>query len=144
MESGELKRIIEALLLDAGITPRAGVDEAGRGACAGPLVVASVILKDPFHPDLAPVRDSKEIKENKREVLFDLVMAGIGGWGFIKAVRENKLCENAIYIVLSNQGQQIDFDTAKSYNVDGYVIKALSTPTEVLTEVEKIYKEKKS
>jgi len=77
-------------------------------------------------------------------VLFDLVMAGIGGWGFIKAVRENKLCENAIYIVLSNQGQQIDFDTAKSYNVDGYVIKALSTPTEVLTEVEKIYKEKKS
>lgn len=77
-------------------------------------------------------------------VLFDLVMAGIGGWGFIKAVRENKLCEDAVYIVLSNQGQQIDFDTAKSYNVDGYVIKALATPTEVLSEVEKIYKEKKS
>lgn len=82
--------------------------------------------------------------DNPDIVLFDLVMAGIGGWGFIKAVRENKLCENAIYIVLSNQGQQIDFDTAKSYNVDGYVIKALATPTEVLTEVEKIYKEKKS
>jgi len=82
--------------------------------------------------------------ENPDIVLFDLVMAGIGGWGFIKAARENKLCENAIYIVLSNQGQQIDFDTAKSYNVDGYVIKALATPTEVLTEVEKIYKEKKS
>ncbi len=82
--------------------------------------------------------------DNPDIVLFDLVMAGIGGWGFIKAVRENKLCENAIYIVLSNQGQQIDFDTAKSYNVDGYVIKALATPTEVLSEVEKIYKEKKS
>ncbi len=77
-------------------------------------------------------------------VLFDLVMSGIGGWGFIKAVRENKLVEDAVFIVLSNQGQQIDFDTAKIYNVDGYVIKALATPSEVLTEVEKVYKEKKS
>jgi len=76
-------------------------------------------------------------------VLFDLVMSGIGGWGFIKAVRENKLCEDAVFMVLSNQGQQIDFDTAKTYNVDGYVIKALATPSEVLTEVEKVYKEKK-
>lgn len=82
--------------------------------------------------------------ENPDIVLFDLVMSGIGGWGFIKAVRENKLAENAVFLVLSNQGQQIDFDTAKSYNVDGYVIKALSTPSEVLSEVEKVYKEKKS
>lgn len=81
--------------------------------------------------------------ENPDIVLFDLVMSGIGGWGFIKAVRENKLAENAIFMVLSNQGQQIDFDTAKQYNVDGYVVKALATPSEVLTEVEKVYKEKK-
>ena len=45
-------KVIEQLLIDAGISPIAGVDEAGRGACAGPLVVAAVILKDPFHPDL--------------------------------------------------------------------------------------------
>jgi two-component system chemotaxis response regulator CheY len=76
-------------------------------------------------------------------VLFDLVMSGIGGWGFIKAVRENKLAEDALFMVLSNQGQQMDFDTAKQYNVDGYVVKALATPSEVLTEVEKVYKEKK-
>lgn len=82
--------------------------------------------------------------ENPDIVLFDLVMSGIGGWGFIKAVRENKLVEDAVFLVLSNQGQQIDFDTAKSYNVDGYVIKALATPSEVLSEVEKVYKEKKS
>jgi len=66
-------KFIEALLLDAGITPLAGVDEAGRGACAGPLVVASVVLKDPFAPELAVVRDSKELSESKREELFDLV-----------------------------------------------------------------------
>ena len=68
-------KFIEAVLLDAGITPLAGVDEAGRGACAGPLVVASVILKDPFAPELAVVRDSKEITEAKREEIFDLVHA---------------------------------------------------------------------
>jgi ribonuclease HII len=40
-------KVIEDRLYAAGISPLAGVDEAGRGACAGPLVVASVILRDP-------------------------------------------------------------------------------------------------
>lgn len=66
-------KVIEALLTDAGISPIAGVDEAGRGACAGPLVIASVVLKDPFAPELAVVRDSKEIPESKRDGIFDLI-----------------------------------------------------------------------
>lgn len=67
-------KAIEELLHKAGISPIAGVDEAGRGPCAGPLVIASVILKDPFAPELAQVRDSKEISESKREELFDVIM----------------------------------------------------------------------
>ncbi len=67
-------KAIEELLHKAGISPVAGVDEAGRGPCAGPLFIAAVILKDPFAPELAQVRDSKEISEKKREVLFDLIM----------------------------------------------------------------------
>ena len=39
-------KAIEELLRNAGISPIAGVDEAGRGPCAGPLVIAAVILKD--------------------------------------------------------------------------------------------------
>lgn len=66
-------KVIEQLLIAAAIVPIAGVDEAGRGACAGPLVVAAVILKDPFAPELASVRDSKEIAENKREEVFELI-----------------------------------------------------------------------
>lgn len=66
-------KVIEALLTEAGISPIAGVDEAGRGACAGPLVVASVILRDPFASELAVVRDSKEILESKRDSVFDLI-----------------------------------------------------------------------
>ena len=66
-------KVIEQLLANAGISPIAGVDEAGRGACAGPLVIASVVLNDPFASELEVVRDSKEIAENKRDAVFDLI-----------------------------------------------------------------------
>lgn len=66
-------KVIEQLLVNAGISPIAGVDEAGRGACAGPLVIASVVLNDPFAVELAVVRDSKEISESKRDAVFDLI-----------------------------------------------------------------------
>ena len=66
-------KVIESLLIDAGITPLAGVDEAGRGACAGPLVIASVVLADPFAPELSQVRDSKDVSEAERDKLFDVV-----------------------------------------------------------------------
>ena len=50
----------------------AGVDEAGRGPLAGPLVVAGVILKtDAFH---AILNDSKKLSEKKREMLYDWVV----------------------------------------------------------------------
>ncbi len=64
---------IESTLIASGIKQIAGVDEAGRGPCAGPLVVAAVILKDPFAPELSQVRDSKELSEALREKLFGVV-----------------------------------------------------------------------
>ena len=66
--------MIEKQLLAAGITKIAGVDEAGRGPCAGPLVIASVILKDPRSDSLSEIRDSKELTPTKRERLFDVVI----------------------------------------------------------------------
>ncbi len=44
-----------------------GIDEAGRGPIAGPLVVAGVILKEPIEG----LNDSKQLSEKKREKLFD-------------------------------------------------------------------------
>lgn len=55
-------------------TPRdriAGVDEAGRGPLAGPVVVAAVIL-DPSRP-IDGLDDSKALSERQRELLFDLI-----------------------------------------------------------------------
>jgi ribonuclease HII len=53
----------------------AGVDEAGRGALAGPLLAAAVILPEEF--DLTGVRDSKAFKKTqKRETPYVRIMAG--------------------------------------------------------------------
>ena len=76
--------MIEQKLIDAGITNIAGVDEAGRGACAGPLVVAALILKDPKSVALKEVRDSKELTAQKREELFDLVISESISYGIIE------------------------------------------------------------
>ena len=64
---------IEQRLRSSGINLIAGVDEAGRGPCAGPLAVAAVILKDSSSDALSKVRDSKELSEKVREDLFPVV-----------------------------------------------------------------------
>ncbi len=50
----------------------AGVDEAGRGPLAGPVVVAAVIL-DPARP-IAGLGDSKKLTEKRREALYPLIV----------------------------------------------------------------------
>lgn len=50
----------------------AGVDEAGRGPLAGPVVAAAVIL-DPNLPPIANLKDSKLLSPIKREKLFDQI-----------------------------------------------------------------------
>ncbi len=49
-----------------------GIDEAGRGPMAGPLVVAGVIIDESF--DVLGVNDSKKLTEKKREALFDVII----------------------------------------------------------------------
>lgn len=65
---------LEAALSRRRLGPVAGVDEAGRGCCAGPLVVAACVLGDRLHPDLADLDDSKRLSASTRERLFDVVM----------------------------------------------------------------------
>jgi ribonuclease HII len=56
-----------------GLWPVAGVDEAGRGPLAGPVAVAAVILNPADLPE--GVDDSKALTAEKREPLFDLILA---------------------------------------------------------------------
>lgn len=80
--------MIESKLIAAGIHSIAGVDEAGRGACAGPLVVAAVVLKDPHSKDLAEVRDSKELSPSQRESLFDVIKSNAKHYSIIEISAE--------------------------------------------------------
>jgi ribonuclease HII len=64
---------LEDLLSANGIQLIAGVDEAGRGPCAGPLVIAAIILKDRTSKELARVRDSKVLSAKVRNELFDVI-----------------------------------------------------------------------
>lgn len=49
-----------------------GLDEAGRGPLAGPLVVAGVCFKKGYKND--EINDSKKLSEKKRDVLFDQIL----------------------------------------------------------------------
>ena len=113
-------KVIEDRLYAAGISPLAGVDEAGRGACAGPLVVASVILRDAHANELAKVRDSKELTEKNREELFDVV---------------TEAALSVSVVIISNE--EIDARGVHAANLDGMrrAVQGLEiTPAYVLTD----------
>lgn len=81
---------LEKTLFHAGIEFTAGLDEAGRGAWAGPVAAAAVIL--PFTPeiesDLLGVRDSKQLTCQKREELAPVIQACALAWGVGFSSRE--------------------------------------------------------
>lgn len=68
----ELKKI-EQGYYDTGLTYLCGIDEAGRGPLAGPVVVAAVIL--PKESKIEGVNDSKKVSEKKRELLYEQIIA---------------------------------------------------------------------
>lgn len=61
----------------------AGVDEAGRGPLAGPVIAAAVIL-DPRHP-IAGLADSKKLTEKRREKLFVEIRQHALAWAVARA-----------------------------------------------------------
>ena len=81
-------------------------------------------IKDSYTPDI---------------ILCDVIMPVMDGIKFLKTLREEKLSPNAAVVILSNQGQNEDIELAKTYDIDGYIIKALTIPSEVLEQVNAIY-----
>ena len=65
---------LQAALDRRGLGPVAGVDEAGRGACAGPLVVASCVLRSGDAARFEGLTDSKLLTARARDRLYDLVL----------------------------------------------------------------------
>ena len=73
----------ELALWGAGLTSVAGIDEAGRGALAGPVSAAAVILPaDPtMERYLKGVRDSKQLTPDQREIAREKILQHAADWG---------------------------------------------------------------
>ena len=69
---------IENEILDSGVSPLCGVDEAGRGPLAGPVCAAAVIL--PRGLVIEGLNDSKKLTEKKREALYEIITAQAAAW----------------------------------------------------------------
>ena len=75
----QLKKVEEELYTQKELKDIAGIDEAGRGPLAGPVVVACCIM--PRDSMIEGVNDSKKIEEKKREKLYELITKEAIGYG---------------------------------------------------------------
>lgn len=82
------------------------------------------IIREGFEPDI---------------LLIDVVMPGMDGIEFLSVLRRENLIKKSVVIMLTNQGLPDDIAKAKKLNADGYIIKATTIPSEVYSEVTKIY-----
>ncbi len=80
-------------------------------------------IKDGFNPDI---------------ILLDVVMPTMDGFELLEKIKKEKLAEGARVIILSNLGQQSDIDKGKSLGAAGYIVKANTTPSEVVLKVKEI------
>jgi ribonuclease HII len=122
--------MIESQLLQSGINNIAGVDEAGRGPCAGPLIIAAVILNDPLAKSLGGVKDSKQLSADQREDLFELIKANSLAYSIIEISVEEIDSLGLHKCNIEGMRRAVQALDAKADYVltDGYSIPGLSTP----------------
>lgn len=70
---------LENALLDSGVSPLCGVDEAGRGPLAGPVCAAAVML--PRGLVIPGLNDSKKLSPKKRDALYDAIVEQAVSYG---------------------------------------------------------------
>ncbi|MEE8392081.1 MAG: ribonuclease HII [Anaerolineae bacterium] len=108
----------EYVLRGAGHTHIAGLDEAGRGAWAGPVYAAAVVLPldHPNLPDLLTgVRDSKQLSPAQREALLPVILKvaeAVGvGWATPEEIDETNILSatrQAMTLAVEQLGVQVD------------------------------------
>ena len=158
---------IEKSFHEKGIKYIAGIDEAGRGPLAGPVVVASVIM--PEDSMIEGVNDSKKVSEKKREKLYDLILEeavsyGIGiiyqdeidkinilqatKKGLTEAVEQMDIKPDLIMVdaltgidTLGIPYQSIIKGDAKCYSISAASIIAKVTRDRIMREWDKVYPE---
>jgi CheY-like chemotaxis protein len=74
-------------------------------------------------------------------LVLDIIMPYMTGLELLKIIKTEKLAEQSVVVMLTNQGQSSDINAAQALGVEGYIVKASTIPSEVLVEVRKIYDE---
>jgi ribonuclease HII len=120
----------ERALRRAGLAPIAGVDEAGRGACAGPLVAAAVILPE-GSPGVVPgLADSKLLTPAARERCYAQVVKRAVAWSVV--VIESTECDQLGMHVANVEALRralARLETRPCYVLtDGFPVDGLGTP----------------
>lgn len=120
----------ERALERAGLTPVAGADEAGRGACAGPLVVAAVVLPTGRRGQVPGLADSKLLTPAARDRVYDEVLARALTWSavVVPAVEVDRIGLH----VCNVEGMRralVRLDLTPAYVLtDGFPIRGLPAP----------------
>ena len=155
----------EKELREKGFNMICGIDEAGRGPLAGPVVVASVIM--PKDSMIEGINDSKKISEKKREKLYDIILEeavsyGIGivyqdeidkinilqatKKGLTEAVEQMKIKPNLIMVdaltgidTLGIPYKSIIKGDAKCYSISAASIIAKVTRDRIMREWDQVY-----
>lgn len=162
----ELKKI-DKEFFDMGMKYVCGIDEAGRGPLAGPVVVASVIM--PEDSMIEGVNDSKKVSESKREKLYEIILSqaisyGVGiiyqdeideinilqatKKGLTSALSSMDVMPNVILVdaltkidTLGTPYKSIIKGDAKSYSIAAASIIAKVTRDRIMREWDKVYPE---
>ena len=123
----------EEELIDDGINLIAGVDEAGRGPIAGPVVIASCIL--PVNYRIAGLNDSKQLSKKKREELYKEIVKHAVSYKII-FVSAKEVDESNIYSVTQEAMKEalLSLDIKPEYAlIDFMPIKDIDIPTRSIT-----------
>lgn len=120
----------ERALRRAGLDPIAGVDEAGRGACAGPLVAAAVILPEGRRGEVPGLADSKLLTPLARARCYDQVVRRALAWSVV--VVEPEECDRIGMHVANVEALRralARLDVRPSYVLtDGFPVDGLEVP----------------
>jgi ribonuclease HII len=172
MKEKEEQRLIEIKKIDKeffdmGMKYVCGIDEAGRGPLAGPVVVASVVM--PADSMIEGVNDSKKVTESKREKLYEIITKeaisyGVGiiyqdeideinilqatKKGLTKAIEAMDVIPNVILVdaltgidTCGVPYKSIIKGDAKSYSIAAASIIAKVTRDRIMREWDKVYPE---
>jgi len=84
-------------------------------------------LKDGLKPDI---------------ILMDIIMPDMDGFEMLEKINKENLSSNSTKIILSNKSEQTDIDRGNNLGASGYIVKASSTPQEVIEQVVNILSKK--